>query len=191
MNKNTNNKAVKCGDYEIFERKTKKCSKVSQKVLLSALLIIEHRQIKQKQNQNQKRKKIRKIQQDQTHANAHMFMKHVLKVEDSLEKHHYDMVEMENQQESDLLKKADPGKYGYHHLDKISKTERKRSLRLAVAEMGAPRVVRKLGAIRTYLKNTSPQVSAKFYEDQKWVRKTFDDEFKGDYKQSALFNKNI
>ena len=50
-------------------------------------------------------------------------------------------------------------------------------MRLAVVEMGAPRVVRKLGAIRTYLKNTSPKVSAKFYEDQKWVRKTFDNEF--------------
>ena len=54
--------------------------------------------------------------------------------------------------------------------------------------MGAPRVVRKLGAIRTYLKNTSPSVSKKFYEDQKWVRKTFDSEFKGDYKNSKLFN---
>ena len=89
------------------------------------------------------------------------------------------------------LKKGELGKFGYHHLDKLSKTERKSSLRLAIKDMGAPRVVRKLGAIRTYLKNTSPSISKKFYEDQKWVRKTFDSEFKGDYKNSALFNKNF
>jgi len=51
-------------------------------------------------------------------------------------------------------------------------------------------LVRKLGAIRTYLKNTSPRVSNIFYEDQKWVRKTYADKFKGDYKKSALFTKN-
>ena len=86
------------------------------------------------------------------------------------------------------LKKGELGKYGYHHLDKLSKTERELSLKMAVKDMGAPRVVRKLGAIRTYLKNTSPRVSNKFYEDQKWVRKTFDSDFKGDYKNSKLFN---
>ena len=59
------------------------------------------------------------------------------------------------------LKKGELGKYGYHHLDKLSKTERKLSLKMAVKDMGAPRVVRKLGAIRTYLKNTSPRISNK------------------------------
>tara|TARA_B100001093_G_scaffold511092_1_gene578256 strand:+ start:53 stop:574 length:522 start_codon:yes stop_codon:yes gene_type:complete len=85
------------------------------------------------------------------------------------------------------LKKGELGQYGYHHLDKISKSERQSSLRTAVSKMGAPRVVRKLGAIRTYLKNTSPRISNKFYEDQRWVRKTFDSKFKGEYKNSKLF----
>ena len=85
------------------------------------------------------------------------------------------------------LKKGELGQFGYHHLDKLSKTQRHSSLRLAVDKMGAQRVVRKLGAIRTYLKNTSPSISNKFYEDQKWVRKTYDSEFKGDYKKSSLY----
>ena len=89
------------------------------------------------------------------------------------------------------LKKGELGQYGYHHLDKLSKAERQSSLRLAIKDMGASRVVRKLGAIRTYLKNTSPSVSKKFYEDQKWVRKTYDSDFKGDYKNSKLFNSSL
>jgi len=87
------------------------------------------------------------------------------------------------------LKKGELGQYGYHHLDKISIFERQSSLKLAVKKMGAPRVVRKLGAIRTYLKNTSPSISTKFHNDQRWVRKTFDSEFKGEYKNSKLFMK--
>ena len=183
MNKNTNNKAIKCGDYEIFERKTKKCSKCPEGFIKRASY---YRTSSNKTKTKSKKKKDSQNTRKRTYVHEACIKSRGLPGKTSLQ---YGR----DGKPAGIgpLKKGELGKYGYHHLDKISKTERKQSLKLAVAEMGAPRVVRKLGAIRTYLKNTSPQVSAKFYEDQKWVRKTFDDEFKGDYKQSALFNKNI
>lgn len=188
MNKNTNNKAIKCGDYEIFERKTKKCSKCPEGFIKRASYYrtsankTNSKSKKKKDSQNTTRPNTRK----RTYVHEACIKSRGLPGKTSLQ---YGR----DGKPAGIgpLKKGELGKYGYHHLDELSKTERKQSLRQAVAEMGAPRVVRKLGAIRTYLKNTSPKVSAKFYEDQKWVRKTFDDEFKGDYKQSALFNKNI
>ena len=188
MNNKSNNKVVKCGDYEIFERKTKKCSKCPEGFIKRASYYrtsankTKTKSKKKKDSQNTTRPNSRK----RTYVHEACIKSRGLPGKTSLR---YGR----DGKPAGIgpLKKGELGKYGYHHLDKISKTERKQSLRLAVGEMGAPRVVRKLGAIRTYLKNTSPQVSAKFYEDQKWVRKTFDDEFKGDYKQSALFNKNI
>ena len=87
------------------------------------------------------------------------------------------------------IKKGELGQFGYHHLEQLSKSKRQTSLRKAVRKLGAQKIVRKLGAIRTYLKNTSPQVSNIFYEDQKWVRKTFDNDFKGNYMKSKLYEK--
>ena len=84
------------------------------------------------------------------------------------------------------IKKGELGKFGYHHVDKLSKDERHRSLKLAVNKMGAQKIVRKLGAIRTYLKNTAPNTSRIFYEDQKWVRKTYDKDFKGNLEKIKL-----
>ena len=186
MNKNTSNKAIKCGDYEIFERKTKKCSKCPEGFIKRASYYRTSANKTKSKKKNNLETKNNPRSRTRTYVHEACIKSRGLPGKTSLR---YGR----DGKPAGIgpLKKGELGKYGYHHLGKISKTERKQSLRLAVVEMGAPRVVRKLGAIRTYLKNTSPKVSAKFYEDQKWVRKTFDNEFKGDYKQSALFNKNI
>lgn len=86
------------------------------------------------------------------------------------------------------IKKGELGKHGYHSVLSLSEEQRHRALRGAVKEYGAPLIVRKLGAIRTFLKNTSTKASAVFYKDQKWVRKTYYNSFKGDVKQSKLYN---
>ena len=180
MNNKSNKTAINCGDYEIFERKTKKCSKCPEGFIKRVSYY------RSSSNKTKTKAKSKKKTRKRTYVHEACIKSRGLPGKTSLR---YGR----DGKPAGIgpLKKGELGKYGYHHLDKISKTERKQSLRLAVEKMGAPRVIRKLGAIRTYLKNTSPKVSAKFYEDQKWVRKTFDDEFKGDYKQSALFNKNI
>jgi hypothetical protein len=88
------------------------------------------------------------------------------------------------------LKKGELGKHGYHNITNLLKVRRRQYLTDAVKEYGAPRIVRKLGALRTYLKNIAPDKSSLFYEDQRWVRRMYDDQFKGDLKQSKLYRSN-
>lgn len=88
------------------------------------------------------------------------------------------------------LRKGELGKHGYHSILEMSDRKRQTALISAVKEFGAPRIVRKLGALRTYLKNTAPKSSQVFYKDQRWVRKYFDSEFKGDYKTSKLYTRS-
>lgn len=85
------------------------------------------------------------------------------------------------------LKKGELSKFGYYKVKDMKVKDRKSSLKLAVKEFGAMMLVKKLGALRTYLKNTSPDSSQIYYQDQKWIRKTYDDQFIGDWKTSALF----
>ena len=89
------------------------------------------------------------------------------------------------------IKKGELGKHGYHSVLKLSKTARERALVSAVGEYGANRIVKKLGAIRTYLKHTSPESSAIFYRDQCWVRRKYAHSFKGTLKKSKLYTNII
>ena len=86
------------------------------------------------------------------------------------------------------LKKGVLGKHGY--ATKLSASERRTALDSAVGEYGAHRVLRRLNAIKTLSKRTNPKVSKKYFQDMKWVRKTFDGQFKSSWKESALFSKN-
>ena len=86
------------------------------------------------------------------------------------------------------LKKGELGKYGYHNVINITPTLRHRYLKNIVREYGARKIVNKLGALRTYLKNTSPKHSSIFHADQRWVRRVYDSEFKGSLKNSKLFS---
>ena len=86
------------------------------------------------------------------------------------------------------LKKGELGKHGYHKVKELGIRKRRKALRGAVEEFTALTIFKKLGAIRTYSKNTNPEVSRIYLEDQRWVRKTFDDHFKGSWKTSKVFN---
>tara|TARA_B110001469_G_scaffold73455_1_gene69666 strand:+ start:2859 stop:3311 length:453 start_codon:yes stop_codon:yes gene_type:complete len=86
-----------------------------------------------------------------------------------------------------LLKKGELGKYGYHNIIHLTKKDRHLMLTEAVKEYGAPKLVRKLGALRTYLKNTAPRASKFFYEDQRWIRVKYSQEFKGHLNKSKLY----
>ena len=86
------------------------------------------------------------------------------------------------------LKKGELGEHGYHNVKELGVRKRRLALRPAIAEFTALSIFRKLGAIRTYLKRTSPDASRIYLEDQRWVRKTFDGDFKGSRKTSAVFN---
>ena len=145
----------KCNDYEIFDRKTKQCTKCLKGYI--------------------KRVSYRTKKNSYVHESC--IKRRGLPGKTSLK-----------YKDSGIgpIKKGELGKFGYHHLQQLSKRKRHNSLRKAVKELGAIKVVRKLGAIRTYLKNTNPKISSIFYDDQKWVRKEFDSDFKGEYNKSKL-----
>lgn len=85
------------------------------------------------------------------------------------------------------LKSGELGKHGYYSIKQMSVLKRRMALRSAINEYGAKMILKKLNAIRVYQKNTSPQISKLFYQDMRWVRKTYDDEFKGEWKSSSLY----
>jgi hypothetical protein len=151
-------KIKKCNDYEVFNRKTKQCNKCLKGFI---------KRVSYKTRKN-------KYVYEACIKSRGLPGKTSLKYKDK----------------SGIgpLVKGELGKFGYYNLKTLSKIKRHASLHKAIKELGAPKILRKLGAIRTYLKYTNPHISSKFYEDQKWVRKTYDTEFKGEYRTSKLFN---
>ena len=85
------------------------------------------------------------------------------------------------------LKKGELSKYGYTQVKKLSKIKRHRYLNSAVKEYGTPRILKKLGAVKTYQKNKSPEVSRILYDNMKWIRKKYDNDFKSSWKDSNLY----
>lgn len=163
---------MKCGDYEIFDRKSKKCVKCPAGYI--------KRDAYYRRSEVTRRSKKNKATNPKTYVSEACIKSRGLPGKTSLKYRNSGI---------GPLKKGELGKFGYHHLDTLTKKQRHNSLIDAEKQLGAPKLVRKLGAIRTYLKNTSPKISNIFYQDQKWVRKTYDDKFKGDFKKSALFSK--
>jgi hypothetical protein len=70
------------------------------------------------------------------------------------------------------LKKGLLSKHGYKARLNIS--DRHIALKKAVAEYGALSVLRKLNAVAVYTRRTTPDVSAIFKADMKWVRASFE-----------------
>lgn len=153
-----NKSLKKCSDYEVFNRNTKRCNKCSHGYI----------------------KRVSYITKKNKYVHEACIKSRGLPGKTSLK--------YKGKTGIGPLVKGELGKFGYHNLKTLSKTKRHTSLRKAIKELGAPKILRKLGAIRTYLKYTNPKISSKFYEDQKWVRKTYDKNFKGDYQKSKLFN---
>lgn len=85
------------------------------------------------------------------------------------------------------LKSGELGKHGYHKVKDMSVKNRRQALTSAVNEYGASMIIKKLNALRVYQRNKGPESARLFYDDMRWVRKTFDDQFKGSWKDSALY----
>tara|TARA_Y100000389_G_scaffold188681_1_gene211537 strand:- start:285 stop:797 length:513 start_codon:yes stop_codon:yes gene_type:complete len=170
MNSSRNNYTAKskCGQYEIMNRKTKKC-----KPCLKGEIV--------RKSYYRTGKKSKKT----TYVHESCIKSRGLPGKTSLKY-------MRNNGSINgigPLKKGELGKYGYHNITRLTKKDRHLMLSEAVKEYGAPKLVRKLGALRTYLKNTTPRASKIFYEDQRWIRVQYSREFKGDLKKSKLYKK--
>ena len=50
-------------------------------------------------------------------------------------------------------------------------------------------VLKKITALRTLQKRTNPKIAATFGDNLKWIRKKYDSQFKGSWKDSAFFKK--
>ena len=85
------------------------------------------------------------------------------------------------------LKKGELSKHGYSGVKELGVRKRRKALVGAIDEYGAPTIMKKLGAIKTLLKRTSPDYSKIYMDNMKWLRKKYDNEFKGSWKKSALY----
>ena len=85
------------------------------------------------------------------------------------------------------LKKGELTKHGYHNVKKLGVRVRRKALTSAVKEYGASKVLKKLGVLRTYHKRKAPSLAKKYYNNMKWSRKKFNNQFKGDWRKSALY----
>lgn len=85
------------------------------------------------------------------------------------------------------LKSGELGKHGYYSIKTLNKKKRHTALNSAISEYGASMILKKLNALRVYQKNTSPKISSLFYQDMRWIRKKYDNQFKGSWKTSALY----
>lgn len=87
------------------------------------------------------------------------------------------------------LKKGELSKHGYTNIKDMGIRKRHKALNSAVKEYGSPKILKKLGAIKTYQKNKSPGVSELLYSNMKWLRKKYDGDFKSSWKDSSMFTK--
>ena len=88
------------------------------------------------------------------------------------------------------LKKGELGKHGYHKVKTLGVRKRRKALDSAIKEYSPHKILRKLGALRTYQKNTSPENSRIFQDNMIWLRKKYDKDFKGSWESSALYIKS-
>ena len=85
------------------------------------------------------------------------------------------------------LKKGELGKHGYSKIKDLSVKKRHIALNSAITEFGPHKIITKLGLLKTYQKNKNPDISSKFMNNMKWVRKKYDKQFKSSWKTSNLF----
>ena len=71
------------------------------------------------------------------------------------------------------LRKGELSKYGYQHVNMLTREQRHEALRKAIHEFGSLGVWRKLNAIFVYTKHTSPETSRLFREDRDWITNEF------------------
>lgn len=87
------------------------------------------------------------------------------------------------------LKSGELSKHGYSKIKNLSKKQRQKALNSAIDEYGAQMVFKKINALKTLQKRTNPEISKTFDNNLRWVRKSYDSQFKGNWKDSMLFKK--
>jgi len=85
------------------------------------------------------------------------------------------------------LKKGELSKHGYVKVKTMPVRKRRKALDGAIGEYGAMKVLKKIGAVKTYQKNKSPETSRVFMDNMRWLRKKYDHQFKSSWKDSNLF----
>ena len=86
-----------------------------------------------------------------------------------------------------VLKRGNLTKHGYTNVKSLGVRKRRKALTKAITEYGAKTVLSKLGAIKTLHKNKNSELSRHYLNNQVWLRKKFDKEFKSSYKNSTLY----
>lgn len=86
-----------------------------------------------------------------------------------------------------VLKKGELGKYGYKDVKSLKIKQRRKSLNNATNEYGAPKILKKIGLLKTFQKNKNPQVASIYGNNMKWLRKKYDKQWKSSWKNSNLF----
>ena len=86
-----------------------------------------------------------------------------------------------------VLKKGELGKHGYKDIKTLKVRKRRKSLNNAITEYGAPKILKKVGLLKTFQKNKSPEVSKLLMDNMKWMRKKYDTQFKSSWKDSLLY----
>jgi hypothetical protein len=85
------------------------------------------------------------------------------------------------------LKKGELSKHGYSNIKSLPQSKRRKYLNSAIKEYGSSKLLKKLGAVKTYQKNKNPVVSRILYDNMKYIRKKYDKDFKSSWKDSNLF----
>ena len=85
------------------------------------------------------------------------------------------------------LKKGELSKHGYVKVKTMGVRKRRKALDGAIGEYGAMKVLKKIGAVKTYQKNKSPETSRVYMDNMRWLRKKYDHQFKSSWKESNLF----
>ena len=85
------------------------------------------------------------------------------------------------------LQKGELSKHGYVKVKTMPVRKRRKALDGAIEEYGAMKVLKKIGAVKTYQKNKSPESSRVYMDNMRWLRKKYDDQFKSSWKDSNLY----
>lgn len=85
------------------------------------------------------------------------------------------------------LQKGELSKHGYVKVKTMPVRKRRKALNSAIEEYGAMKVLKKIGAVKTYQKNKSPESSRIYMDNMRWLRKKYDNQFKSSWKDSNLF----
>ena len=85
------------------------------------------------------------------------------------------------------LQKGELSKHGYVKVKTMPVRKRRKALDGAIEEYGAMKVLKKIGAVKTYQKNKSPESTRVYMDNMRWLRKKYDNQFKSSWKDSNLF----